>query len=299
MKINGINEETCIKCASCVEDCPSHLFHSLPTKIGDKKKVIFEDPYGECIVCGHCIAVCPTEAILFEGAEEPKEFEGVKDPSSIVSYDSMIKVLRSNRSIRQYKSDSVPKKEIQAVLDAIRYAPSARNARSWKYLILTDKDKIDDLKNRTIKLLSLLRKMLKIGKYIKFLLPKDLKEQVKDPATKQGLDKLLDKSEQGEDLIFYNAPMVVILYAPSDLSDFLSGNDAGIAFTYGMMAAQARGLGTCWIGFAQAALNRSKKNKKAFDIPKDMNITGVMTLGYPDVKYHRLPPRNPLNVRWN
>jgi hypothetical protein len=27
-------------------------------------------------------------------------------------------------------------------------------------------------------------------------------------------------------------------------------------------------------------------------------ITGTMMVGYPDVTYHRLPERNPLDLRW-
>jgi len=29
-----------------------------------------------------------------------------------------------------------------------------------------------------------------------------------------------------------------------------------------------------------------------------MIVAGVMTLGYPIAVYHRVPPRNPLQVRW-
>jgi hypothetical protein len=46
------------------------------------------------------------------------------------------------------------------------------------------------------------------------------------------------------------------------------------------------------------ALNRSSENKKVFNIPEKSIITGVFILGYPAVKYHKVPPRRTLVVDW-
>ena len=43
MKIIAIDNILCIKCRDCVEECPENLFYSPPTKIGEKRKVFFED----------------------------------------------------------------------------------------------------------------------------------------------------------------------------------------------------------------------------------------------------------------
>ena len=297
MKIIGIDDEKCIKCCDCVEACNSYLFNSPSTKVGDKKKVNFKDALDRCERCGHCISVCPTNAIIYEDAEKPLEFEEAKNPISIINYEDMVKVLRSRRSVRRFEQKSVPKEEIDAVLDAMRYAPSASNAQSWEYVVLTDLNKINELKTSVIEMMRLARKALKVGKLFKVFLPKNLKEEVSDPGVKCSLDNNIELYEKGVDPIFYGAPVVIITYAPEYGS--MAGPDAGIALTYGMLAAQARGLGTCWIGFAQEALRRSKKNRKAYNIPKGMNVNGVLILGYPAIKYRRVPPREPLKVRWN
>ena len=77
----------------------------------------------------------------------------------------------------------------------------------------------------------------------------------------------------------------------------MAGNNAGIAFTYGMLAAQSRGLGTCWIGFAQEAFYQKKALKKRMKIPSQHHVYGVMTMGYPDVTYYRAPVRDGQKVR--
>jgi len=296
MRVTGINDEKCIKCRECVKECPSGLFISPPTKTGEHRKVFLEDTYNRCSGCGHCVALCPTNAIIYEKGEPAVEFEGVGKPESIVDYDTIVKILRSRRSIRRYKPDPIPKEDLEAVLEAMRYAPSASNMQSWEYLVLNTPESIGKLREGVVNLMRLARKLLKLVKYIKPIIPKSLKETALDPGTKISLDNFFIDLENGLDPVFYKAPAVIVTYAPS--YGHMAGNDAGIALTYGMLAAQARGLGTCWIGFAQEALLRNKKLRKSFKIPKHRSINGVFILGYPAVKYNRVPSRKPLKVKW-
>lgn len=64
MRVVGIDNEKCIKCKDCVEVCPLELFYKPPTKVGEKRQVIFNDPKGNCTGCELCIEICPTDAIL-------------------------------------------------------------------------------------------------------------------------------------------------------------------------------------------------------------------------------------------
>ena len=41
-----------------------------------------------------------------------------------------------------------------------------------------------------------------------------------------------------------------------------------------------------------------KKLRKWFDIPRNLKCYGAMTLGYQEVRYHRLVRRNPVKVEW-
>jgi nitroreductase/NAD-dependent dihydropyrimidine dehydrogenase PreA subunit len=296
LKINGLNDEKCIKCLDCVKECPSNLYYKPPTKTGERRRVFFEDPLDRCSRCGHCIAICPTEAILFDDADQPMQFEEAKNPSSILDYNNMIKLLRSRRSIRRFKQEPVVKEDLEAILEAMRYAPSASNKQSWKYIILNTPESIEKLRGAVIKMMNLGRKLLKYAKFLKPFIPKSLKEAALDPGTKISLNRFFERIKNGEDPVFYNAPAVVVTYAPSYGN--MAGCDAGIALTYGMLAAQSLGLGTCWIGFAQEALARFKKNRKLLGIPKKMKVNGVFIVGRPAVKYKRVPPREPLNVNW-
>jgi len=47
-------------------------------------------------------------------------------------------VVSKRRSIRKYKSDPVPKEDIEYILEAARLAPSWANSQCWKFVVVTD-----------------------------------------------------------------------------------------------------------------------------------------------------------------
>lgn len=46
--------------------------------------------------------------------------------------------IKSRRSIRVFKTNPVPKEIILKLLDAARFAPTARNVQPWEFIVLTD-----------------------------------------------------------------------------------------------------------------------------------------------------------------
>lgn len=63
---NGLS--TCIACKSCERACPSACINvDGEKKEGAKKKsaTIFELNYTLCSLCGACVEVCPTDALMF------------------------------------------------------------------------------------------------------------------------------------------------------------------------------------------------------------------------------------------
>ena len=52
-----------------------------------------------------------------------------------------MKEIKNRRSIRKYKKETVDKKDIELILRAGLYAPSAKNRQPWKYYIYTEENK--------------------------------------------------------------------------------------------------------------------------------------------------------------
>ncbi|MHA1679469.1 MAG: nitroreductase family protein [Promethearchaeota archaeon] len=267
MPILGINEN-CIKCLECVKSCPSLLFRDDDAT----GKVIFEKTVGYCIECGHCIAICPEDAIEYENMrDDPFSFEGLANIGSIVPYDSLYKLLRSKRSIRRYKTEPVESGLLKKVFEVMRYAPSGANTRDWKFRLVSDQE---------------LLKKLSSGIQDAFMENEALKNSyalVFAEEEKRGM----------ADPIFRGAPHVI--FVSSTMKSDMAALNAGIVLTYGMLAAESLGLATCWIGFTSMGFALNKDLLKLAKIRG--NFYGAVSIGYPAVKYLRCPPRPPLKVK--
>ena len=259
MPILGIDDERCIKCQECIKDCPTQNF-SLEE---NQEQIVFDG--SRCIFCGHCIAICPEKAIQYEDMkDEPLEFKESQDPRTIISYESLQPFLRVKRSVRQYQSNKLPNEIIHKVINSMRYAPTGANMRFFKCLIITDDEK----------------KNLLTDSIINALESRDTRETFQDMRVK------------GLDPIFFNAPHILIFYSKNPWDT----RNITIAMTYGMLAAQSLGLGSCWIGFAHGVLQDHPGIARKFT-GIETYVLGVMTLGYPAVKYFRAPPRPPIEIK--
>ena len=63
MSIVSIDEEKCQRDWFCVNECPARIF-----EIRNKEEIpkVTERAEELCINCGHCVAVCPHEAVALE-----------------------------------------------------------------------------------------------------------------------------------------------------------------------------------------------------------------------------------------
>ncbi len=291
MLIQGIDYSKCNNCSRCVKVCPAQLFSETDDK---KKKYVFKNPHNVCVKCGHCVAICPVEAILFEHEDKAFNFEGTKKIPEIVSYEDLVKILRMRRSMRVYKDEAIPEEKLEKMLEAMRYAPTASNRQNWRLTVVTNKEEIKFLSEESSKDLKLARKLLPLSFLVAPFLPPGLRKRALDKRTKVILDRELNDLAKGKDIVFFNAPCVIILYSRSYTSN-MAPNDAGVVMTHGMLAAQALGLGTCWIGIAQRIFQK-RKMRKHFKVPKGYNVYGVITVGVPDITYQRAPPRRAVRV---
>jgi hypothetical protein len=93
----------------------------------------------------------------------------------------------------------------------------------------------------------------------------------------------LEESEKGIDRLFHGAPCVIIIHGPMDGSTPVE--DAAFAAYNICMLAHYMALGTCLIGFAVEAINRSSEIKTSLGIFPDNRIHAVIVLGKPAVKF--------------
>jgi nitroreductase len=59
----------------------------------------------------------------------------------------LLEAIRTRRSIRQYTSQPITEEQIHAILEAAMMAPSAGNAQTWQFIVITDRALLDEIPN--------------------------------------------------------------------------------------------------------------------------------------------------------
>ena len=267
MGITGIDDEKCISCGTCLTVC--RLFSRSKE---NEDKIIFSVPQNplDCNLCGQCIAACPEDAILYEGIGDAESFKGVDHPEEIAYYDIVYNLMRANRSIRSYKKDKVPLELLKKVFAAMQMAPTGGNMRLEKFYIVSNREKLSAFSDAIIE------------------------ELLKDPMMGDRYGKLLPLMRKRYKIpVFLDAPHVIFVTSSMRFSSI--DNNIGIIITYGRLAAQALGLGTCCNGLSQAAMRMNPELMKIIGIRG--KTKGVFDIGYPNITFHRAPPRSSKTVK--
>jgi len=58
---------------------------------------------------------------------------------------SVLEVIRKRRSIRKYENRDIEQEKLDLIFEAGRLAPSACNLQNWKFVFVTDKEKLEKL----------------------------------------------------------------------------------------------------------------------------------------------------------
>lgn len=151
----------------------------------------------------------------------------------------VLKALGERRSVRKFDpSQQVAEEIVQELLDAARLAPSWQNLQCWRFIVIRDQEK-----------------------------KKQLAESLHEgnPAVKAMED----------------APIVIMVCGDPESSGKIDGKeyyllDAGLALQQLMLAAHARGLGTCWVAWFDEA-----KARGACRVPEEYKIVAMTPLGFP------------------
>ncbi|MFR1639208.1 MAG: nitroreductase family protein [Eggerthellaceae bacterium] len=129
-----IDERYCVGCGRCVDDCVGANL-ALEDGIARVK--------GRCILCGHCVAVCPTGAVSIP-SYDMEDVEICVPASAAIDPRTMLGVIKSRRSVRNYLPNAIGQDALRLVLDAGRYTATAKNAQGCRFIVV--QDELDELK---------------------------------------------------------------------------------------------------------------------------------------------------------
>jgi len=197
--------------------------------------------------------------------------------------DGVLDALRRRRSVRRFAPRAVDAADLDRILEAVRWAPSAGNRQAYRFIVVTSAEMIRTMgaavDRETARRSDLLRDDLagEIIAYMDNFTHFRSAPVVVVPIYRPGLDLLNAAAD--------DAP------CPAQSS---AGNDAlssvCAAITYLLVAAQAEGLGACWM---TGPLVAKDALRAALDVPAGWEIAAVVPIGYP-AEIPEAPPRRSL-----
>ena len=189
-------------------------------------------------------------------------------------------VMQGRRSIRAFRDQKVFRRDIEEIFQYAGLAPSAINLQPWEYVVTYGKEK-----DRLVKRLGKARRELQVacGPGTAAPLPKKYANRSREasrvmkPCITQS-DKSFNQFVEEGSCSFYGAP-VVIMVTINKLFPPLRYLDLGLSVSYLLLAAEAKGLGTCPIGLITAY---AADIAEVLSIPADRDIVLGIALGYAD-----------------
>jgi F420 biosynthesis protein FbiB-like protein len=170
--------------------------------------------------------------------------------------------LRTRRSIRRFKLDSVPAPVIERILDTATFAPSAHNLQPWRFAVIQTES-------------------------AKIILGKSLTEKLRFDMNAEGASQAdIDFRVRRSLRRIEDAPVIILLCRdvtsvrkdePEEHT--MAMQSVALAGMQMMLAAHAEGLGAnwiCWPLYAQEAV------REALKLPDAWEPQGMFFIGYPD-----------------
>jgi len=235
-----------------------------------------------CIACGHCIAVCPEDAVVHSGFD-PALF--TPTPETNVTPELLVDFLRSRRSCRSWLDREVPKEALDKLIDIARYAPTGHNAQNVSFIVIRNKEIIKKVSGLAAEFYGNLAAMVEKA-------PDGFPPTVREMVHSFKLNYEFFKA--GKDRIFRGAPVVCLFHAPSENPSSID-NCLYAAF-HVVLAAHSMGLGSCINRYFVSAAEYTPAIGEALGLPEGHKIYGSVALGWPAHRYVRLVSRNEPDV---
>ncbi len=178
--------------------------------------------------------------------------------------DEVFKAIKNRRSVREYEETHLAKGDIDLLLDAAVWAPTAMNTQQVHFVVVQTESA-----------------------------RKKLSKKVQDLVKKHNPEH---KLRELDDPIFYNAPLLIILCAKKDSK--WADIDCALAAQNMMLAAYSIDIASCFIGFA-CLLDEDEETRRELGISDEYKIVAPLVFGKARGEYPALKLRNPPDIfKW-
>lgn len=179
-----------------------------------------------------------------------------------------LQTILKRRSIRAYKPQQIKAQDLEAILEAGQFAPSAMNQQPWHFSAIQNGDLLNKI-NGT----------------------------VKEALLKADNPEMANWAKAENFSIFYAAPTLIV--ASGDPNAIAPQHDCTLALGNMFLAAAALGIGSCWIHAISRICNTEpgKPLLPEMDVPEGYRIYCAGAFGYHAGVHPEAPPRKEGTVR--
>ena len=311
MGVMEVDPEVCTSCELCIENCPFSCW-----ELGEDDVPKMKDDY-ECFSCYNCMVACPEEAVsIVQPYYAEKESFWSTEPHSLPAImplkprgkddepdklNEIEKAVFERRSVRNFTKDPVPDSYIRRVLEAGRFAPSAGNCQSWKFVVVTDRRLLDEIDQAVQGVVAGISNMYRDDNMVQGLA--DIVEASPnkgsyDPRLALGGMKAIATGQMGGKSggCTMNAPALIILCTDTRS---IGGPEINIGICGQNMNLVANSLGikSCWVSFL-SILNMVPGFPEKLGIEHPFQIVSSLVMGWPAFKQEGMVPREFRPVTW-
>ena len=188
-----------------------------------------------------------------------------------MEYEGLLQLVKTRRSIRNFKTEPVPDEYVEKIIEVARWAPSGANSQPWEFIVVKDKvikDRIVDIVNEHSE----------YSRKVELTREEDMRfPSASNPVHEPG---------------YKNAPVFIILCGDPrtieayPLLTMLTRGDSHFAsslssaFLYMTLAATTLGLGSQWVSATGHPFVKSLL-KDLLGIPQKLEIYDLLAVGYP------------------
>ena len=283
-----IDEGKCDACGICALRC-DRVFT-------DNQGDITTDANEEtCILCGHCVSLCPTDAIKHNRLDM-ETFSPIKTDTRLEARE-FVQFLKERRSHRHYLDKQIEQQDLDTIIESGRWAPTGSNVQNVEIIVYQKPEKIQKISNLVIDYFNWVNE--KVQHKIDRLEAEGKQDTEEYQFTKRSLDiaDRMSKSQvDGRDPIFYKAPVLMIFHSTSPTS---APKDNAVLVAHTMaLTARTLGIESCYIGLVEIAVNYYAPLKEELQLPPNHEVFNAMILGYPELEFLKTVDRKPIKIRW-
>lgn len=291
-----IDRELCVGCEACVESCALDVLameNGCAEVVGKR-----------CIACGHCLAVCPENAVDVQAIDpDAFNFQTFNIDKTWLPYgdadtEKLVSLMMSRRSCRGFDGKPVEREIIDDLIRIGTTAPSGSNFQPWTFTVIRDRKSVVALGEKIMSFFSRLNSVSKkawLRTAMKWIGKPELDAYYQE-YYEQVQESIREWETGGKDRLFHGASSLILVGASRDAS--CPAEDSLLATQNILLAAHSMGIGTCLIGFAVSAMARDSKLCKFIGIPENEKVYSVIALGYPLDSYLTITGRKKVTPRY-